>query len=43
MRYTNGTLRGLLAAVVALTTIAPVVRAQGRAEITINDTGTVTP
>lgn len=34
---------GSILAIAALATLAPVVRAQGRAEITINDTGTVTP
>ena len=37
------TAHGLLVAVVALTTIATSVHAQGRTEITIKDTGTVTP
>ena len=43
MRNTFRAACGLLVSVVALATIAPVVGAQGRTEITINDSGTVTP
>src|SRR5688500_16439117 len=43
MRNTFRAARGLLVGLVALATIAPAARAQGRAEITINDTGIVTP
>ena len=43
MSNTFGAARGLFVAVVVLATIAPVVSAQSRTEITIKDSGTVTP